>query len=317
MPDADLIDPTLDRVWAVEATVIYTTYVIAETADEAERIAEDEAGDLEPDFTARELTEPLEQSDGDRRIVPYGPVPLGVPRTDRQRGGRAGRQPPAGLRHRDPAHALRRRPAAALPAAVRGLPGGREGGAMRGLDLRQVRSIVTDANVLGRLNPAAVAAYLTRSGWVWAHERASGAVWTRWLDHSAVSVFLPNEPALADFALRMGTLLAALAVAEDRSQLAVLVDLNTASADHSVGAQPDSRTARRTDWMEPEYGLRRPELTLVLNLAACRIERQTFVRELRRLDWSRGQADELADLVCALLAARPAPASGKAPEATR
>ncbi len=72
MPDADLIDPTLDRVWAVDATVIYTAYVVAETADEAERIAEDEAGDLEPDFTARELTEPLEQSDGDRRIVPYG-----------------------------------------------------------------------------------------------------------------------------------------------------------------------------------------------------------------------------------------------------
>ncbi len=47
-------------------------HLIAETADEAERIAEDEAGDLQPDFTAREVTEPLEQPDGDRRIVPYG-----------------------------------------------------------------------------------------------------------------------------------------------------------------------------------------------------------------------------------------------------
>jgi hypothetical protein len=72
VPDAELIDPTLDRVWAVDATVIYTAYVDAETADEAERIAEDEAGDLEPEFTARELTEPLEQPDGDRQIVPYG-----------------------------------------------------------------------------------------------------------------------------------------------------------------------------------------------------------------------------------------------------
>ncbi len=72
MPDADLIDPTLDRVWAVDVTVSYTTYVVTETAEEAERIAEDEAGDLEPDFTARELTEPLEQRDADRRIVPYG-----------------------------------------------------------------------------------------------------------------------------------------------------------------------------------------------------------------------------------------------------
>ncbi len=175
-------------------------------------------------------------------------------------------------------------------------------------DLRQVRAIVTDANVLGRLNPAAVAAYLTRSGWIRAHERAGGAIWTRWLGDGAVKVFLPNEQAVADFALRMGALLAALAVAEDRSQLAVLVDLYEAAADHSVGAQPDSRTARRTDWMEPEYGLRRPELALVLNLAACRIERQTFVCELQRLDWPCGQADELADLVCHLLAALSAPA---------
>ncbi len=96
---------------------------------------------------------------------------------------------------------------------------------MRGLDLRRVRAIVTDAEVLGRLNPAAVAAYLTRTGWVRAHERSSGAIWTRPLDDGAVKVFLPNDPAAADFALRMGTLLAALAVTEDRSQLAALADL--------------------------------------------------------------------------------------------
>ncbi len=74
------------------------------------------------------------------------------------------------------------------------------------------------------------------------------------------------------------------------------------------GDREERRTAGRSDWMEPEYGLRRPELTLVLNLAACRIERQTFVRELQRLNWPRGQADELADLVCQLLAALSAPA---------
>ncbi len=93
------------------------------------------------------------------------------------------------------------------------------------LDLCQVRAIVTDADVLGRIDPAAVAAYLTRSGWIRAHERAGGAIWTRWVDDSAVKVFVRTDQAVADFALRMGTLLAALAVAEDRSQLAVLVDL--------------------------------------------------------------------------------------------
>jgi hypothetical protein len=71
MPDADRIDPTVDRVWAVDVTVSYTSYVVAETADEAERIAEDEndVHDLDPDFTASELTAPPTLEDG---VVPYG-----------------------------------------------------------------------------------------------------------------------------------------------------------------------------------------------------------------------------------------------------
>ena len=71
MHDNDLIDPTRDRVWAVDVTVSYTTYVVAESADEAERIAEDktEDHDLDPGFTASELTEPPNTEDG---IIPYG-----------------------------------------------------------------------------------------------------------------------------------------------------------------------------------------------------------------------------------------------------
>src|SRR5690349_5486989 len=44
--DAELIDPTRDRVWAVDVTVIFTSYVVAETREDAERIAENEAGDV-------------------------------------------------------------------------------------------------------------------------------------------------------------------------------------------------------------------------------------------------------------------------------
>lgn len=73
MPDAEQIDPTRDRVWAVDVTVIFTSYVVAETADQAEQIAEDEAGELEPEYTARELTEPLPEADPDGRSVPFGP----------------------------------------------------------------------------------------------------------------------------------------------------------------------------------------------------------------------------------------------------
>jgi hypothetical protein len=70
MPDAEQIDPTRDRVWAVDVSVSYTAYVVAEHASEAERIAKDEADhDLDPDFVASEVTEPPDTEDG---IVPYG-----------------------------------------------------------------------------------------------------------------------------------------------------------------------------------------------------------------------------------------------------
>jgi len=179
------------------------------------------------------------------------------------------------------------------------------------LDLRHVRAIVTDANVLAGLEPTAVAAYLQRTGWFQAHERETGIVWTRWIGEGAVKVFVPNDPTFADYAIRMGEVLAALARAEDRSQLAVLADLCAAMSDYRAAAPgEEAGAAGRTDWMEAEYGLRRPELALVLDLAACRIERETFVRELERLDWPRTDADELADLVCACeeLAAESAPA---------
>jgi len=72
MHDDKLIDPTRDRVWAVDVTVAYTTYVVTETADEAEQIAEGNAVCLEPDFSAYELTELLASPDGDGRSVPCG-----------------------------------------------------------------------------------------------------------------------------------------------------------------------------------------------------------------------------------------------------
>ena len=74
MPDTEQIDPTRDRVWAVDVTIHHTAYVIAETANEAERTAADQMDDddLEADYDASELTEPLEPPDVDCRTVPFG-----------------------------------------------------------------------------------------------------------------------------------------------------------------------------------------------------------------------------------------------------
>jgi hypothetical protein len=73
--DADLFDATRDHVWAVDVTVAYTTYVVAETLAEAERIAEEAAdedrrlGAGSDTYRGRELTGPV-ADDGD--IVAWG-----------------------------------------------------------------------------------------------------------------------------------------------------------------------------------------------------------------------------------------------------
>jgi len=99
------------------------------------------------------------------------------------------------------------------------------------------------------------------------------------------------------------TILAALEYAEHAEatpkDLCAAANRRTATPDEATG------TAGCTDWMEPEYGLRRPELALVLDLAACRVDRQTFVQELGRLLWPHHQADDLADLVRDLIGGGP------------
>jgi hypothetical protein len=160
---------------------------------------------------------------------------------------------------------------------------------------------------LHRLTPTAAATYLVRTGWARMGERNAGTVWSRRFDGGVDHLFQPEDPPSPDYALRMHEMVAALAATEGRSQLSVLVDL--CAADHVARtAVEEKATAGRTDWMEPEYGLRRPELALVLDLAACRVEREAFVRELERFGWPLSEAAELADLVCELLAARSAPA---------
>jgi len=113
------------------------------------------------------------------------------------------------------------------------------------LDLRSVRAIVTDANVLGRLDPAKVAAYLQRASWFIAHERRGGAVWSRWLGDHAAKLLVPNDPTFGDYAIRMSEVLAALALTEDRSQLAVLADLCEAS--HGAGARTGEPASATVD----------------------------------------------------------------------
>jgi hypothetical protein len=170
---------------------------------------------------------------------------------------------------------------------------------------------------LSRLTPTAVATYLVRAGWTRMGEGNTGTVWAGPLDGGIRHLFQPEDHTRPDYALRVAEMIAALAVAEDRSESAILTDLCVVN--HGVASRVEAEAgtaARRTDWMEPEYGLRRADLALVLDLAACRVERHAFVLELERLDWPLDEAAELADLVCEceLVAAESMPATVKTKE---
>jgi hypothetical protein len=74
--DADVIDPTRDRVWAVDVTVTYTTYVVAESADRAEEIASDASDEDRrlaaccEEYRAGKLTAPVPGDEG--RTIAWG-----------------------------------------------------------------------------------------------------------------------------------------------------------------------------------------------------------------------------------------------------
>jgi hypothetical protein len=186
---------------------------------------------------------------------------------------------------------------------------------MTDIDQRHVSAIVSDAEALQRLTPTAAATYLVRTGWNRMGERNAGTVWIRQLDGGDCHLLQPEDATSPDYALRMSEMVTTLALAEDRSEPAILADLCGADL---VARTPveEKATAGRTDWMEPEYGLRRPELALVLDLAAGCVGRLAFVHELERLDWPFSEAAELADLVaeCELIAAESARATDKAKE---
>lgn len=92
---------------------------------------------------------------------------------------------------------------------------------------------VQDAATLRALKPLEIATYLRAKGWRQEADLDGRA--SLWLGHAAdgeeVDVTLPLKRELGDFVLRMGELLRTLADVEQRSQLEVLQDFLTTTAD--------------------------------------------------------------------------------------
>ena len=92
---------------------------------------------------------------------------------------------------------------------------------------------VRDADALSAMKPLEVAAYLRAMGWCQeADFEDKGSLWLKTnAAGEEFDVTLPLRPDLADYTLRMGEFLRTLALAEDRSELEVLRDVMTTTAD--------------------------------------------------------------------------------------
>ncbi|MGF1641977.1 MAG: hypothetical protein ACFCUO_13605 [Rhodospirillales bacterium] len=92
---------------------------------------------------------------------------------------------------------------------------------------------VRDPTVLSAVKPLEMAAYLRARGWYKeADLDGKGSLWLHAVeDGEEFDVTLPMRRDLADYALRMGELLQTLAMAERRSELEVLRDVMTTTAD--------------------------------------------------------------------------------------
>jgi len=92
-----------------------------------------------------------------------------------------------------------------------------------------VRASIRDAHVLAAIRPLEFVAYLRAKGW---HQvPPSSSLWSTWIREGDFELTLPLERSLGDFALRMADALRTLEIVEDRSQIEILSDLLTASAD--------------------------------------------------------------------------------------
>jgi hypothetical protein len=94
-----------------------------------------------------------------------------------------------------------------------------------------MRAIISDLDTLRSLKPLELVQYLRAKGW---HQDSDlGAKATLWVraDGAADEIVLPKRRDFADFDLRMAEVLTTLAKTEARSQLDILRDVQTASAD--------------------------------------------------------------------------------------
>lgn len=91
---------------------------------------------------------------------------------------------------------------------------------------------IREREVFQNLNPVEIASYLRSTGW---HDIAlqpnHSSSWKKSIDGGSFELLLPLNRAISDFVSRMADVVSDLAAVEQRSQLEILTDLQTAGAD--------------------------------------------------------------------------------------
>jgi hypothetical protein len=121
-----------------------------------------------------------------------------------------------------------------------------------------VKVAIQDSATLRAVRPLELAAYLRANGWRQEADIGDGKG-SLWLLHrsdgSEYDVTLPAKRDLADYALRMSEVLHTLAKVERRSQLDVLRDIETTTADLVRVRAPRRDTENGTLPLDPSCGL--------------------------------------------------------------
>src|SRR3990172_2873870 len=92
-----------------------------------------------------------------------------------------------------------------------------------------MKASVRDKQVLAAIRPLELVAYLRATGW--SQARVTEGRWGTWVRGGDFEIAVPLNRDLGDFVLRMADALRSLEAVEDRSQLEILDDLFTSSAD--------------------------------------------------------------------------------------
>ena len=137
---------------------------------------------------------------------------------------------------------------------------------------------IRDPATLSALKPLETAAYLRAMGWrKEADLDGKGSLWLQALpDGEEFDVTLPLKRDLADYALRMGELLRTLAAAERRSELEVLRDVMTTTADLVRVRTPSHSAENGTLPLDQAVSFVERSRDMMLSAACAALEKRAF-----------------------------------------